>query len=207
MHTWEHCIKYNLEFLTGKRKETFYHGPLDDETLPLLGKLIRVNKHGFFSVEGQPGTCTEGFTDKTWIDERGKKKGNWFYKIHQKSYIRGVAENTEITKKLKNYLKSHPEVYVMWLNGQSESRAKNKFYSNFPTGIYNVSKDKHKRKGLLKTWSKWRFHTNISDESVEETLLNDYPVLAKGVFFVIAFKEFCTERSVEDVLLEFYESK
>lgn len=201
----EYWINYNLDFLRGKRKETFYHGPLDNETKPLLNKLILVNKNGFFSLEGQPGICEEKFIDETWTDENGKKRGNWFYKVEQKSYIKGVVENNEKTKKLKTYLKYHPEIYVMWLNGQTESRASNKFYTNFPTPFYNVTRDKTKKKGLLKRWTKWRNYTNIHNDVVNEEVLLEYPVLAKGICFVIAMKEKCTDRSVEDILLEFYD--
>jgi hypothetical protein len=50
-----------IAFLEGKRRETPWHGgPVDEETIPLLGDLIELNKLGFISTEGQPDEYTKG---------------------------------------------------------------------------------------------------------------------------------------------------
>lgn len=203
-YSWNFYINYNIDFLTGRKKDTFYHGPLEEETFPLLNKLIRINNYGFFSTSGQPGEIVKGFTKNTWISN-GKKMGNWYYEIVKKSYISGIAENNEITKKLKRFLKDHPEVYVRWTNGLTDSMAKNRFYSNFPDDRYNVTKQRHKKK-FSNTWSKWDFYTNIDIRYHKDLIYADHTTLAQGVFFDIAMKEYNTERTVEDVLLDFYEN-
>ena len=81
-----------IKFLKGKIKETPWHiGEVDEETVDIIQKLIEINRKGFMTVEGQPGTCLE----KTDINT-GEK-----YDEIQRAYIVGFIENSKVKKLLR----------------------------------------------------------------------------------------------------------
>lgn len=52
---FQKLLKLNVCFLQGKINKIWYHnGPVDDETIPLLGSLIELNKLGYLTTQGQP---------------------------------------------------------------------------------------------------------------------------------------------------------
>jgi hypothetical protein len=47
--------KVNILFLRGEIPMTPYHlGPIDEETVPLVEKLVEINRLGFLTISGQP---------------------------------------------------------------------------------------------------------------------------------------------------------
>lgn len=102
-NNFEDLIEYNIKFLKGEIKATFYHcGPTDPETEPLLPDLIKINKYGFFSDCGQPSLIKQ----EPFEHDAGK-----IYLLKQKSFISGYIENNSIGLKLINFLKNHSDVY------------------------------------------------------------------------------------------------
>ena len=55
-NSYEDLIILNFLFLRGIVSCTPNHGgPIDEETIPLVGNLIKINKKGFLTTQGQPG--------------------------------------------------------------------------------------------------------------------------------------------------------
>ena len=53
--SYDDLIKANVAFLQGKVRRTPYHcGPIDNETIPLVEDLVKINNYGFISTNGQP---------------------------------------------------------------------------------------------------------------------------------------------------------
>ena len=51
--TFKNLVCLNIAFLKGILNGTpYHHGPIDDETIPLLSQLIQLNKKGFLSTNG-----------------------------------------------------------------------------------------------------------------------------------------------------------
>jgi len=58
VNTYKKLQDGSIEFLKGNIGTTMFHGgPIDPETVQLLGPLIKINELGFVSIEGQPGEC------------------------------------------------------------------------------------------------------------------------------------------------------
>jgi hypothetical protein len=56
INTMDELKEHMILFLEGKHKENPWHGgPVDSETVPLLGNLIMINRLGMVTFEGQPG--------------------------------------------------------------------------------------------------------------------------------------------------------
>lgn len=81
-------IELNLRFLTNNMPRIWYYlAPLNDETIPLLDNLRRLNSAGFLSYEGQP------YMDSVYQT----------IKIKQRPYIKGYME--KINQKFLDYLR------------------------------------------------------------------------------------------------------
>lgn len=95
-----------IMFLEGKCKSQPWHlDPVAKETIPLLETLIEINKLGYVTTEGQPGTITEEKIAKT---STFGKKGDT-YKQVQRGYMWGFIQ-LERGKKLKGKLKENEKV-------------------------------------------------------------------------------------------------
>lgn len=192
--SFKELIEYNLKFLNGNLSETFYHGgPVDPETVPLLGKLKSINSFGFFTMEGQPSLCDDPkFVSNTWTIN-GKIQGNWWYKSEQKGYLAGFIEQSSNSKNLIKYLLQNDKVFI------NISRKDGGFFTNFP-GTYNVTREstsKSKDKG----WSEWELYTNIQNEHRFDDF--DLKIFKDCLYIQICVKKYC-EDSLEDILLDFY---
>jgi hypothetical protein len=194
--TFDDLIKYNLKFLNGELQETFYHsGPVDPETVPLLGKLKTINSFGFFSLEGQPSLCDKPkFVSKTWVNNAGEKQGNWWYKAEQKSYICGFIEESDKNENLLKYLLNNDKIYI------NISRKNGNYFTNFP-GKYNVTRESTSTVSQYDGWSKWILHSNIQDKHQFDDF--NLQIFKNCLYICISVKNYCKD-SVEDVLLDYY---
>lgn len=103
MKTFDELCNSNVEFLNGKYTETFYHlGPVDEETIPLLDDLRRINKLGFFSTEGQPAKLADQESDEI-----------------QRSYLMGFFKNYKTTEEFIKYINDHnarhPDKFIFFV--------------------------------------------------------------------------------------------
>jgi hypothetical protein len=103
MKTFQQLCDSNVAFLNGEYDETFYHnGPVDDETIPLLDDLKRINKLGFISMEGQPAKLA---------DEESEEL--------QRSYLSGIFKNYKTTEEFVQYINDHnvrdPENFIFFV--------------------------------------------------------------------------------------------
>ena len=87
--SYEELIQTNIAFIEGKIKFSPYHrGPIDPETIPLLGDLIEINRKGFISTCGQPFIESEiGFNEKR----------NIWWETQQLSFIDGYLPKKYIS--------------------------------------------------------------------------------------------------------------
>jgi hypothetical protein len=200
-------IKYNLKFLNGQLKGTFYHDrPVNSETVPLLDKLKKINEFGFFTIEGQPSLC-EGptFISKTWKNAKGETEGNWWVKTQQIGYLVGFIQKTPKTRELFDYLSETDKVYF------GISSEDGKYVSNLPEGIeyYNVTRESTS-KSKSANWSKWKNSTKMPNEHHFDDY--DIEVFKDCLFIEIALKKEYYEDflkdslkdSLEDILLKYY---
>jgi hypothetical protein len=194
--SFEQLIEYNLKFLNGDLRKTFYHGgPVNEETLPLLDKLKAINSFGFFTMDGQPSLCIgPAFDSGTW-DAYGIPQGNWWYKIEQKGYLVGFIEKSISNKNLIKHLLRNDKVHI------SIASKDGKYVTNFPNSeMYNVTR-RSTRKSESENWSKWLLFTNIPNEHHFEE--HNIKALDDCLFIKIAVKNYC-EDSLEDILLNYY---
>lgn len=182
-------IKYNIEFLTGKRINTFYYastngkGGLAKDTIPLLGKLVKINSHGYFTVNGQASDCTHP-------------------EIKQKSQLVGYLEQNNKTENLIEYLKSNDKLYFAVT--RLDKNNKTVSYSTFPNSDYDVTIQYDNNK-----WDVFNNIVPITDYEDLYTFLGPtasyIKILKKCLYLEIAVKEYCKD-SVEDELMKFYNS-
>lgn len=97
---WDKCENFTglkelmALFLLGKiKKNPWYNGELNPETIPLLKDLVQINKKGLVSLNGQPGVYE---TEKL-------SNGKILYK-YQRAYIQGFMKRKHFEKFAKKLL-------------------------------------------------------------------------------------------------------
>jgi hypothetical protein len=119
MKTFQQLCDSNVAFLNGEYGETFYHnGSVDDETIPLLDDLKRINKLGFISMDGQPAKLA---------DEESEEL--------QRSYLSGIFKNYKTTEEFVQYINDHnvrdPENFIFFvLYSFDKGEQKEKYTTN-----------------------------------------------------------------------------
>ena len=75
--TWDELIHYNIAYLKGEKRSTFYHSKsLLDDQVP--EELINLHKMGIFTLDGQ------GNDDVSYLDN------NTYYMYQQRAYLDGI---------------------------------------------------------------------------------------------------------------------
>lgn len=183
----------NVAFLRGLLSDSPYTAKIASETLPLLGALIKINKSGIITVEGQPSSCEY---DMKVPDDK-------YADVEQKSYM-----NAFIPKKMSNslmmFLSLISGVYYSIQNDQAILN------SNFPAGPYNLTRDRDYSKDNKSITIPWRYYTNIPQEKFDDEIYDLFKpfhslhalFIDKYLFFQISLSKYC-EGSVEDIMLSY----
>ena len=205
--TFEDALELNIAYLNGEGVRPPYRQDdfVDEETIPLLPKLIRLNTRGFLSLDGQPALSEHA---KKF---RHKQTGQTAYKSTlQKSYICGVVPR-EVGAKLLKFLEKRSSVYMSVYN-------MNPLYEmayNYPCRDYVLTRDRVCANKEDLELAAWHDGMTVPSLEVEDDLLirpfQEYPPLYdmlknECVQVNIACKDF-GRGSVEDLLLKFFTKK
>ena len=186
--TFKNLVCLNIAFLKGILNGTpYHHGPIDDETIPLLSQLIQLNKKGFLSTNGQPGIISDFTVDGV------------YYQENQKSYISGYIHKS-LSDKLQWFIQEKPFYMVIIEN-------KNKVYDSVPVYKYNLTRyinledpnepyDDH-----TNVWrNKYGAFTDFKRYNVNSLLKEDY------VFVEVYSTVYGEGYSAEQLLFDFFDS-
>jgi len=191
-------IQTNILFLQNKIPFTFYYPNfVEDETVPMLAKLIKLNQYGFHSVNSQPSYSVQN--DPLCIQE-------------QKGYIYGIVEDSNKTQKLLKYLSQQKNIYYVIAYYKV-----NAYGSTIPIkhkDYYNVTRIK-KRENESENFTnmKWiktanlqnHYNDNILNDSL--TIPNVKTVVEKCIYIQILAKKYNDfNLSIVDLLLKFYDN-
>jgi hypothetical protein len=199
-------IDINIKFLKGEIKQTYYHlGPVDPETVPLLAKLVEINNYGFYSTNGQPGLFNIHYVIPEYND-LGELNPNYepnkFADIRQKSYITGLMITSEADKLKEFIIKNYPEYNIIVQDFDN-------FYSTISLDImdYPLTDERDYSEG------EWEHYTNLPNTHEPNSLVqleifkDRIPEYNNLSDVTISAKEWGPDYSVEDVLLDFYNTK
>jgi prepilin-type processing-associated H-X9-DG protein len=196
VQTYQDLIQANIAFLDGRVVKTpYYLGPVNEETLPLLPKLRKINSMGFVSFQGQPSTCQYAvFVDKTWTTADGKEAGNWFVDTEQKSYIEGILPRKYLAE-VHKFLANRNDVYYYISDKYEVLDVK------MPATVYNLTRQRTNKDEA------WHFCTNMWQYTMEDEYETfDTPamhrILDVSIRIMLAGTEYGTG-SVEDIVYEF----
>jgi hypothetical protein len=201
---YSQLIKANVMFLEGKLSRTPYHwGAIDKETLPLVKDLIRINRLGFLTVNGQPAE------DSTYF---AKKVQKWV-SVKQRPYLEGYLP-AFLLPDFIDFMETQPgymyNIYQLsltpsmlrWIRRENVSCAL--IESNAPP-LFNVTIDKGapSRRELMD--EPWREYTNIPQENDYsfEGFENILPILVPHTVNVFVFGTTYGEGSTERLMLQF----
>lgn len=181
--TFKDLINTNLMFLNGEIQFTWYHnGPIVDDHQNAIPDLIKLNKYGFFSIDGQSNQEKEEIEE----EEYGYTRNGEFItvgvqSIQYISYISGLVEPC-VSGFLLDYLKNNEDVYF------SMSMSKTTLFDNFPEKehIYTVN-----------------YYLDYYGGQHKNNINN---ILKNCIFFTIQLKQWSSTNTVEKVLLNFYEN-
>lgn len=203
--TYQGLINLNVRYLQGENIYTPYHeNRVDEETLPLLADLIRVNKAGFHSTEGQPAMKIRNLSNGgMW----GRSPIPHYADTYQKSYIAGIIPR-KMAGRLADFLKNQPVYFEMYQIEPYRVVA-----DTFPEAEYNLTKYRYSVRESDLERESWNYFTNRRPRTNPEELsyFEKYPriysLLKRECFEVlIASKEYGTG-SVIDVLLQFFNNR
>lgn len=204
--TFGDMLEINVKFLKGEIPLSFsVWDPIDSETIPLLGDLIKLNTYGFLTTEGQPRSAL------AHDDPQNKNKPSLTI---QRSYLCGFFP-IKYLKLLIRFLKEK-KLYYTYSDMDS-------VYHNIPTRAIEYNKRDEKcvaftktaliRKngslGKYKINSALRFRRkNRTDYEAEidavPKFIDRNRVLGETVYLNVTTRDFLSE-NVEKLLLEFFE--
>jgi len=153
----------NKLFIKGLLPATPYHlGPLHDDSVPLVQKLLRIHDYGLFTTDGQ------GALHKTGHNAKSSE----FYEIQQKPYISFyVTYNTPEAVTLLRTLMSNPA--LVCVIGSVKERT---YYSNTLQRRYNVTRERGSTVSADAVQSQpWGLFTNLHSNA-EVYKLNEVEV-------------------------------
>lgn len=188
--TFKNLLYLNIAFLKGIVNLTPYHGgPTDKQTTPLLSQLIKLNKKGFLSTNGQVGIISD-FTNP--LD-------GVYYQENQKSFIRGYMHRS-LSDKLEQFIQDKP-FYMLIINNKST------VYNSIPVPKYNLTRyinledpnepyDEHKN-----IWKGRHFPYHEFERYKVNSLLKEDYVLVE-----VYSKVYGEGYSAEQLLIDFFES-
>jgi hypothetical protein len=201
--TFADLVVLNVRFLRGKLKETPYHGaPVDEETVPLLPKLIRINQLGFVSTQGHPADRESGrYKQSNPFFKKGMRE---YYIYEQKSFIEGILLKSRAAS-FVNFMRARKDVYTFVkdpLTGKT-------LLNNFPTSDYHVGRSKVFASPSGHTKMPWQLGISTrSDDSLDlAEEFHRYPeiqamIVDKCVEVTMAGKKW-SSGLVEDALLSY----
>lgn len=211
IRSYTDLINANISFLNGEIPRTPYHcGSIDGETLPLVDKLVKINKNGFVTVGGQPGTLDVKFQSKYNSDR--------IYTYSQKSYIEGYIRKTHLLRLLEfiddnETISKHGKfVYKVYDLKKNNSFFKccldsvrlKLLYNSVPGNNFPLSVQKREDSSGI-----YCISTACIPYRIDPTFcFLDYPNIIEqlvpfNVYIIISATEF-GERSAEDLLIDFY---
>jgi hypothetical protein len=195
--SYQDLVDVNVAFLNGKLSRTPYHsGPIDKETVPLLKKLIKINKMGFVSIEGQPAVCS--YKNITTKNIFGKEIGKMFYDEEQKSYSVGILPLKYLAP-LRAFLSKRKDVYYLITD-----RKKTLDYK-YPDS--NLTRKRFNRDKMLLSVEKWLMYTNAT-KNIKSVLRlfkgigSMDKIIDSSMLIIISGTEYCSG-SVEDIIFDF----
>lgn len=201
VRTYQDLINANVAFLQGHLDKTPYHdGEVDKETVPLLGDLVKINRRGFVSLNGQPGLYEHGFIKDTWPCG-GKTCGDWWYEDYQKPFIDGLMKKVDLPQ-FQKFMKQYADSYYYKVHGTD--------ISTFPFYPYNLTRGRsHKNKAMLKS-TPWEEDTHVhsGDEGnpIHYFSSDIQRIINKEAYWVTIAGSTYNEGSTEKLLLNFYRS-
>jgi len=94
--TFQDLIDLNLLFINGKIDQTIYHlGCLDNETLPYIEELIKINQLGLLTVESQPGYLFHNkYRQRAYIK---------FFINKDNIYLKRIIKNNKLYYRITEY--------------------------------------------------------------------------------------------------------
>lgn len=202
VYSYDNLINANISFLNGEIPKTpYYLGSIEDETIPLVDKLVQINKNGFISIGGQPSMLNV---------EIPSKYPNRLYTYSQKSYIEGYIRKTYLLRLLEfiddnETINKHGKfVYKVY------DLKKSKFCCFEPVNtklLYN-SIPEYFPLSIQKRGDDYVYSASIPSYINPTFDFLDYPniidqLVPYSVYIIISATEF-EEKSVEDLLIDFY---
>lgn len=200
---YQDLVEASVGFLEGKVSGTPVHpGPIDKETIPLVKDLVKINKLGFVTTQGQPPACYHNkFIKEKWTDSKGAELGNWYVDSEQKGYSMGMLKREYLEDFIDFF---NNEKYYYYSIVGKEGLIKDTFLEEH----YNVTRDRANKSKINLKQESWDKYTNIHKDSAiaeyKDTKAS-YPKnkeIDDAVLITITGSEYCNF-PVEKVLLKF----
>ncbi len=103
--TWSKARNMMVDYIKGKLpRNPWMCGPMYDDTIPIRRKLIKINRSGFMTISGQPGTITK-YKAKRMSNSQSGKKGDSMVES-QRGYMEGFIHNNIFTSFMNSLLKT-----------------------------------------------------------------------------------------------------
>jgi hypothetical protein len=221
--TYKDVVAANVLFLEGKLSRSPYHyGPIDEETVPIVNDLIRLNQCGFITVQSQPATSEVGFITKKWY-VHGQQMGNWWHATEQRPFVEGYLPIVELSRFLV-FMKSQSgyyyNIYTMLDRSNKGIFAKlcpqhmiecHLAYSNMAQArYYNLTREKSSSTELGLNYAQWEHCTNLWSKIGIDYDFEEYPniapiIMRNSVKIIVMGKEY-NQGSAVNVMLRFYEN-
>lgn len=204
--TFSDAIKNMVLFLKGKIPSTPWHlDKVDDETIPLLSKLRKINQKGFLTFEGQPG--------KIESYEKPEVKHVIGY---QKGYLSGFIQNSKLKSFMNKLLKTEKVLIYTYqystcgIKGFSSKEEKNRImierYFNEEYGIESrkipLTVEVDTMLLSSRDYTNFRLYDSHAESEAELAPSNLEKILREQTTFVFVMTKEFGDSSLEDLVLK-----
>jgi hypothetical protein len=212
--TFQELIDANVQFLEGKIHRTPYHcAPVDDETLPMIDDLVKLNKLGCITITSQPA-----------VDETYYKNQKWL-QLQQKSFLEGYMPISVLCPFIQ-FMSTYDQEYsykiytIKKISGIKKWLYKLFNLSDIQVKLYlehskcvheNLTRERRTEFGQNKiTKFTWINYTNIHQDSNMpydfEGLPNIEPIVVEKMIKFFIYSNEYNKGCVEKLLLKFFKN-
>ena len=212
--TFQELIDTNVQFLEGKIHHTPYHyGPVDDETLPMIADLVKLNKLGCITITSQPAVNETYYKNQKWLQ------------LQQKSFLEGYMPisvlcpfiqfmstyDQEYSYKIYTIKKiSGLKKWIYTLLGLSDIQVK-LYLEHSKSANENLTRERCTEFGQNKiTKFTWINYTNVPQDIIMpydfEGLPNIEPIIVEKMIKFFIYSNDYNKSCVEKLLLKFFKN-
>lgn len=199
--SFDDAIKNMVLFLKGKIPSNPWHlDKVDDETIPLLSKLRKINQKGFLTIEGQPGK-----------NEPYEKSENKHIIAYQRGYLSGFLQNSKLKSFMNKLIKTEKVLIYTYqystcgIKGFSSEEEKNRLFiegNNFDVRKIPLTVEVDTMSLKHRDYTNFKVYHTGAESDISAPPPNLEKILREQTTYIMVITKEFGDHSLEDLVLK-----